>query len=173
MTTLSRRDALKTGLAALGAALGIGALRFQGSQTPLPDLDLNLKGINWRVFSPSRKRGELLQPGDRLTGVGDLVDTSGVKVGDFMSTFLSSESSGRAGLVAPTSLQLHTLLLGDGLIVGIGTGSADLDRPDSFAILGGTGKYTGATGSYQITQRPYELGGNGTAEISASLAIPT
>ena len=37
-------------------------------------------------------------------------------------------------------------------------------------MLGGTGTYAGATGSYLARQLPRELGGNGTAEFHLTLA---
>ncbi|MCA1844417.1 MAG: hypothetical protein LC792_14755, partial [Actinobacteria bacterium] len=51
-------------------------------------------------------------------------------------------------------------------IIGTGTATPDPDRPDAFAVIGGTGRYAGARGSYAVRQGYRELGGDGTAEVT-------
>ena len=63
-------------------------------------------------------------------------------------------------------LELHTFDLDDGTILGIGPAGIH-DKP--FAIVGGTGRYTGASGTYVAKQSPRELGGDGTAEFTLTL----
>lgn len=56
----------------------------------------------------------------------------------------------------------HTFKLRDGTIVGTGTAGR---LEGVFAILGGTGRYAGARGTYVARQRHHEFGGDGAAEF--------
>ena len=51
-------------------------------------------------------------------------------------------------------------------IFGVGAGALG---PATFAVIGGTGRYSGATGSYVARQSRRELGGDGTAEFTLTL----
>ena len=64
------------------------------------------------------------------------------------------------------AFEIHTLSLPGGTIVGVGVGGG---RERNYAIVGGTGKYTGARGSYLARQDTYGLGGDGKAEILLTL----
>ena len=44
-----------------------------------------------------------------------------------------------------------------------------VEKENVFAIVGGTGKYLGVTGSYVARQNPLETGGDGTAEFTLTL----
>ena len=57
-------------------------------------------------------------------------------------------------------------MLAEASIVAMGAGGG-VER--SFAIVGGTGKYTGARGSYTANQDTYGLGGSGTAALKLRL----
>jgi hypothetical protein len=63
-------------------------------------------------------------------------------------------------------LQLQTLDLLDGTIVGIGAGGV---HENPFAIVGGTGRYAGLRGTYVARQSPREHGGDGTAEFGGGV----
>jgi hypothetical protein len=52
----------------------------------------------------------------------------------------------------------------------MGMGTSVLGRA-IFAIVGGTGAYANAKGSYAAHQRLRELGGNGTAEFDLTLSL--
>ena len=64
------------------------------------------------------------------------------------------------------ALQLQTFDLLDGTIMGIGAAGA---HENPFAIVGGTGRYVGVSGTYVAKQSPRELGGDGTAEFTLTL----
>lgn len=80
-------------------------------------------------------------------------------------------SSGVVGVAAPTSIETHHFVFGDGTLVGTGTTSLD-DNVDNFVVLGGTGIYAGASGSYTALQSHLGLGGNGSALYRFAL-LPT
>jgi hypothetical protein len=71
-------------------------------------------------------------------------------------------SPGGVGVAAPTSIETHHFVFPDGTLVGTGTASLD-DSDDHFVVLGGTGAYAGASGSYAATERHLGLGGDGSA----------
>ena len=86
-------------------------------------------------------------------------------VGHFTAAHLTHDSPFAAGA---SSLEIHTFALKDGTIHGLG--SAARGAEGHFVILGGTGRYAGASGSYVARQSSRELGGNGTAEFHLTLA---
>jgi hypothetical protein len=158
----TRRSALGRIAVVAAGALGIGyaareATGGQSNGTARKQGDkLTIYGRDFRLYSPNRVPGERPPPGDRATPQGRLVDGRGRPLGSFSSSAL-------AGAAA---LELHTFELEDGHIFGVGAG-----RPGSatFAVIGGTGRYDGATGSYVADQLPRELGGDGTAEFTLTL----
>ncbi|MGH9278259.1 MAG: hypothetical protein ACRD12_09140, partial [Acidimicrobiales bacterium] len=116
------------------------------------------------------KPGQLPDRGHRLLGQGEHVDApDGVRVGEFYATAFGLDSAGRAGPDGQATLELHTFNLDGGSIIGTGTARAALDATDTFAIVGGTGRYVGARGSYTAVQQPHELGGDGTATFTLTL----
>lgn len=172
----TRRQALKRGLGLLGAAVGVGAAGKVITGATPPDApakparprveQIAMHGRQWHVTSTVLKPGELPDRGHRLLGRGELVDRpGGDKVGDFFASSYGIDSPGRAGPDGVATLELHTFNLAGGSIIGTGTARAALDAEDVFAIVGGTGRFVGARGSYVARQQPQEFGGDGTAEF--------
>jgi hypothetical protein len=164
-TGTTRRGAL--GRIALAAA-GVLGLGYAARQATADDSkataaakprgrELVLYGREMRLHSPGRTPGELPPPGDRPTPLGRLVDKRERPLGSFTSAGLA----GAAG-----ALELHTFELDEGSIFGVGAGALG---PATFAVIGGTGRYSGATGSYVARQSLRELGGDGTAEFTLTL----
>jgi hypothetical protein len=119
---------------------------------------LVLHGENWRLRSPNAVPGKLPERGDVRVPAGRLVDTRRREIGSFRAAALP----GSAGV-----LLLHTFDLDDGTILGIGGNAL---HEATYAIVGGTGRFAGATGSYTSRQSPYETGGDGTAEFILTLS---
>lgn len=61
---------------------------------------------------------------------------------------------------------LHSFDLGDGLLLGMGSGAL---AEGAYAVVGGTGRYAGAVGSYTAAQSPSDLGGDGSARFEFTL----
>ena len=179
----TRREALKRGLVLIGAAVGVGtagkaitAADRSGAPTQAHGGNarrveqLTLHGQQWHVSSTGLRPGELPDRGQRLLGQGELVDRpGGAKVGEFFASSFGIDSPGRAGPDGAATLELHTFNLAGGSIIGTGTARASLDAEDVFAIVGGTGRYVGARGSYVARQQPQEFGGDGTAEFTLTV----
>jgi hypothetical protein len=66
--------------------------------------------------------------------------------------------------------ELQTFNLAGGSIFGMGTPPARGEGVATFAILGGTGSFAGATGTYTQEQRPTDRGGDGTARFEFTFA---
>jgi hypothetical protein len=113
-------------------------------------------GRDMRMHSPNRAAGEMPPAGDRPTPQGRLVDGRERSLGLFSSAVLASAAA----------LELHTFEFEEGSIFGVGAGATDRA---TFAVIGGTGRYAGATGSYLARHSLRELGGDGTAEFTLNL----
>lgn len=161
----SRKSLLRRGLLAAAAAVGVGA--GAGAVTRSADAaeTLRLEGRGWTATTPGRRFGERVQAGDATTVHGELHDAAGRVVGTFLGTRLAAPGRPAAS-TADVTLELHTFTLEDGTILGMGSARAD---GAAFAVVGGSGRYAGARGSYVADQRPYGLGGNGTATFDLTL----
>jgi hypothetical protein len=174
--TTTRRTVLRKGFLALA---GVCGLRAAGSAVAVPPAEagagptatsLTLYGRRWRSYAQGKRAGELPARGDRLVASGDLhASPGGDKVGEFHAAVFSLAAPGEVGPAGAGSLELHTIVLPEGSIIGTGTASPDPERDDTFAVLGGTGRFAGARGSYVARQRYRELGGDGTAELTLHL----
>jgi len=165
-----RRSILKRG--ALGAA-SVAAIAVaagtQSSRAVLPQTRSNgstqirLLGRGWHVDTT---KATLPGKGDRYSVYGELVTSSGDKVGEFFSQSTAVDSPFQITGEGVGSFEIHTLSLPGGTIVGTGVGGG---RERTYAIVGGTGAYAGARGSYLARQDTYGLGGDGKAEFLLTL----
>jgi hypothetical protein len=168
--TSSRRGVLGRGLMLAAGALGLGAAQraeAAGSVAPATNAtELRLYGRNFHLHAPERRVGQVPEKGDRHSAYGELLARpKGKVVGHFTAAHLTHDSPFAAGA---SSLEIHTFALQDGTIHGLG--SVARGAEGHFVILGGTGRYAGAHGSYVARQSSRELGGNGTAEFHLTLA---
>ena len=169
-TVHSRRTVIRNSLFVLGGAIGLGggaagarALAHESNGTTARQLRLD--GNSWLLQTPDRKPGEQILPGDRGSVTGVLVDPhTGKARGRFFGTRMAFASD--AGSHANGSMELHTFSLDDGTILGMGS---VVDAANGFSIVGGTGRYAGASGTYRAEQRLRELGGDGTASFVIDL----
>src|SRR4051812_29124098 len=161
MDESSRRSVLKAGAAAIGGLFGAGVVSAAGGLTrdrkagtadnaPAKAQSnmhhaITLHGSRWHVASPNRASGEFPDAGEHMLIQGELLDQpieqGGKKVGDFYATYFAVAGAGQAAVDGAASLQTHTFTLPDGQIIGTGTATDGHDTVDSFAIVGGTGKY--------------------------------
>jgi len=166
-----RRKLLKRG--ALGAAsiaavaVAAGAATTTNAKETRPSTSgqttMRLLGRGWHVDA---KDGKLPSKGERYSVYGELTDGKGDKVGEFFSQNVGVDSPFQITGEGLGAFEIHTLSIPGGTIVGVGVGGG---RERSYAIVGGTGKYTGARGSYLARQDTYGLGGDGKAEILLTL----
>jgi hypothetical protein len=163
-TTSTRRNVLqKLGLLAAGV-VGAGTAGKVAAETaaaaPSPRLrkqTLVLQGRDWRLQRPGVRPGTLPGAADAAVPLGRFVDSKGRGLGTFRASALSALEG---------AFHLHTFELTDGTILGIGASKLD---EGSYAIVGGTGRYAGASGTYTARQFLREMGGNGTAQFTFDL----
>ena len=164
----SRRKILKRGLVLAAGAFGVTAAgkEAQAATRTVPS-QLRLHGRNWRVSVPDRQPGASLRLGDVGAVYGDLFEgPEGSPFGQFFGSRLAIQSAPGGHARADGSVEVHTFVLPHGTILGMGTA---VFGDAVFAIVGGTGRYHGVTGSYVAHQRLREQGGNGTAEFILTL----
>jgi hypothetical protein len=123
---------------------------------------LHLLGRNWHVTSADHQAGQISGSETRHGISGELIDLHGTTVGDIVGSSTSVHGDG-----SPL-LETHVLRLQGGTILGTGAVSPGIEEQSTFAVVGGTGRYAGAKGSYVVMQQPVELGGDGTAEITVT-----
>lgn len=173
----SRRTVLRSGVLALGALAGVLGLagvadrvRSGGALTAAAPggTTLTLHGSDWHVSGPGLRRGDLPRRGDQVSMSGDLSYAQGGEpVGSFFASVLHMDAAGGHGPYSSVQLETHTFQLPGGTLVGMGTTSAAGESV--YAIVGGTGRFLGVTGSYVGRQSPLEAGGDGTAEFTLTL----
>jgi hypothetical protein len=160
---------LKRALLVLGGAAGLVAGRevLQRSSASTSET-LTFEGRGWHIYSRELAKGRLPAGGERMVAYGDLHATAAdERAGGFFATYFSIPEAGSGGRFA--SIEHHTFNLADGSIMGTGTTQPGLDSQDEFAIVGGTGRYAGARGTYTVRQSHQEFGGDGTALITFKL----
>jgi hypothetical protein len=170
----TRRGILGMGalaVAGLAAAVGLGSLAERARSVPgaiVPGGPIQLHGSEWHLRSPDLRPGVLPERGDRVTISGVLSGSpGGAPIGTFFATSMHLDTVG-AARYATAEMQMHTLQLPEGNLVGMGTTVAG---EATYAVIGGTGRYLGATGSYTAAQQPFEVGGDGTAQITLNLKL--
>ena len=179
--TASRRKFLTWLGMAAGGLFGTGIVRWHknGSESATPDTGtgettLKLHGYHWHIYSQQHKRGEQPDRGDQLLTYGELRDrVDGPKRGEFYSSGLHMGFPFGGGPYAASSVEVHSFNLDEGTILGMGTSKPGRSDENIYAVLGGTGQYAGASGTYTARQHPAEQGGDGTAEFQFRLSQVT
>jgi len=187
----ARRRLLGGGAALVTATLGLGFLGKRiGQAEPQSGgaadstvtvtapsgapIELRLYGRNWHIQGEGpRARWARPERGQSQVVFGELLDGAGdsagvAKVGEFYATCTCVDAPFGAGPLAAAFVEHHTLNLSEGTLTGMGTSQGE---ESTFAIVGGTGRYVGARGSYVARQLPVELGGDGTAELVLSITL--
>ncbi len=164
--TTSRRSVLGRGLAFAAAAVGFSAAGAQAATPKKEGTELLLYGRGFHLRSQTKRPGQVPEAGDRHSAYGELLDRpNGKVVGQFTAAHLTHDSTFTAGA---SSLEIHTFTLKDGTLHGLGAVARGAEG--HFVILGGTGRFSGMTGSYVARQNARELGGNGSATFHITLA---
>jgi len=158
----SRRNVVARAGLAIAGLVGVGAASSAAAMPLAPSAGTStivLRGRNLRTTNA--RSGGVLSEGDRIGVRGDLVDDEkGELVGDFIAAGFAMGGSSHPA--QGERLELHTFNLRDGTIIGSGTAGP---LEGVFAILGGTGRYANARGTYIARQSHQDLGGDGSADF--------
>ena len=108
-----------------------------------------------RFTTPGLKPGKLPDFGSAMSPKGRLEGP----IGDHLGRFSSGILPGSDGHVA-----VQRFTFSDGSLIGMGSGHLD---GEEYAVVGGTGRFAGAIGSYKVTLQPGSSGRD--AEFAISL----
>jgi len=154
----TRRTALRRGLLFLGGLVGIGAAsRVAASSGAAADAagrdtpsagggTLVLRAQHLQVHVGGRRATRMPDSGEPAAAHGDLVDENGRRMGELHVAVMPVHGPGLAS-AATGAMEWHTFLLEDGTILGSGTAGTE---GGAFAIVGGTGRFAGARGTYTL-----------------------
>jgi hypothetical protein len=163
MKEQSRRELLKRGIGVAAAGIGISTGVAPNADARAPRM-LTLHGTGVRARVHGNSRGRLPRPDDHVTIHGQLINGL-----DADGTFGSSGVAIRLpDSDEITLLEQHLFVTQSGMLTGAGQRTGDTG---TFAITGGTGRFTGASGSYTARLSPSGLGGDGTARFDLAFAI--
>lgn len=171
-----RRGLLTKGVVLFGSALGLGLLGrdvASGGEARKSVVTMALHGGEWRLTYPDRRRGVPPAPGERSASFGQLFSNPDrtEKAGEFYASSFQFGAPFGQGQFAANAMELHHFNLADGTIVGMGTVGGFHDTQSVHAIIGGTGRYDGAAGSYVARQSPLDLGGDGSADFTFTMTL--
>ena len=150
----SRRSLLTKGAALVAGAVGASVLASSAALGALvhqrrgSTLTLYVRDIRFRT--PARRRRLASR---HTVATRRLVDASGQSVGSFSAGVLAGSGGGIA---------VQRFNLADGTIIGMGSGGLGGD----YAVVGGTGRYAGATGTYSTQVSAGERGRDAAFRIS-------
>lgn len=149
----ARRGLLKRGVVGIGAlaAFLAGGNAAKAARPAPGGGSISLFGRSWYSSSPHLGAGESPDEGDRVNVYGELTDADGTKVGEYYAAAFCISSPYRGPVIESGAMEMQTLALADGSIVGMGAGSG---AERTYAVVGGTGRYVGARGSYVARQDP-------------------
>jgi len=144
-----------TGVAAgtrSAAAAGVGSVQVAaGGPTRLT---LFVRDI--RFSAHAARAGAMPDRSSMASPHGQLQDTTGAHIGSLSAGTLP----GSDGHIA-----FHRFHLADGTLIGMGSGRLE---DEDYAVVGGTGRYAGAAGSYLTHLRPGEHGMDAEFAISVT-----
>jgi hypothetical protein len=153
---LLTRAGLVAGAAGVVGAAGVAATGITSSgPRAVPRV---IHGADWRVVRPGVAAGTLPSMDSVALPAGRLVDATGATVGAFQSSILPSSGLG---------MQLHRLELAGGTLNAVGPATLG---DATYAVIGGTGQFAGASGSYHLEQQPAPSGG--TARFTFDITTP-
>ena len=173
-TGTKRRALLQRGLALLaGGAAMAGGTRWVRAASPPPPAPLTTLMLYTRqrpFVGPPGAAGHQHAADGRLVASGDLFDVpDGKRIGTFHSNCFCLQSSFGPQAGAASNLAFHVLELNDGTLFGIGSGGGGAERP--LAIVGGTNRYAGRSGSYIERAVDGQGSGDDVRELIITFAV--
>ena len=152
MEVTKRRSFVQKLACLFGGAVGASAIQRASSAAPAAAHSVPSHGTI-KLHLDCRHRHRSGQQSGHLVCGGDILDKAdGATVGQFYANCFSSESTfGTVNPFAASNIEMHTIRLADGMIFGMGASNTKTERERAHAIIGGTGRFAGARGTYLIT----------------------
>ncbi len=157
----TRRAIISRGLWAAAGAVGLGVASTgvtlgttQARVAPAGPTRLSLVVRDVRFAAAGAKPGTLREAGAAVSPHGALHDAAGQQLGRFSGGTLP----GSDGQIA-----VQRFTFADGTIIGMGSGGLD---GEEYAVVGGTGRYAGAVGTYVAQIRPGAHGRDADFQIN-------
>lgn len=165
-----RRSFVRGALVFLGAALGLEAA---GSKPASKAPAVTEKPL--RLYIRSQIPGSHLTStrgvaNDRRSRKGKLLTRpGGEEMGEYFATSLGQPGAFGVQLADSPSVELQTFRLADGTLFGAGANERTTEGGSVHALLGGTGRYAGARGTFSLTTLSRECGVEDYIEIEINL----
>jgi len=160
-----RRALLQRGAAlTLGTfGLGAGSANARGPEPPEAG-SLRLFARRRQALAARRGKSEAVPPSGSYGDLMAAVD--GPAVGAFQAHGMDGRAA-TSGLSTAPRLELQTFTLEDGVLFGLGAASPEGER--ACAVLGGTGRFAGAQGTYLEREAQDPQASRGIVEFVFSL----
>src|SRR5690348_1152194 len=150
-TGTKRRTLLQRGMALLagGAAIAGGARWAMAASPPAsPPNSLTLFARKRPVVGMPSMFGPVPAADGRMVASGELLDApDGNAIGTFYTNSFGVQSPFGGQTVAASGLEFHVLQLKDGTLFSIGSGTDDAGGVRPLAVVGGTDRFAGKSGS--------------------------
>lgn len=114
-------------------------------------------------------RGAQRKRGDQTVLRGMLTTADGERFGEVFASALTMPGPVDADSPHTSRLEIQNFHLRDGTILGMGTAFAQVEVPNLYTIIGGSGKYAGARGGYTFHHNPSVAAPEGQAAITFDL----
>jgi Dirigent-like protein len=177
-----RRSLLRRGVVLLAGAVGlvtaeqrmggqvVAAPSRQEPAAPFQSTTLKLYGRRWRPQPQAHLLGRRSEGGDHIVGYGELLEApDGALVGRFCTNGFCPDFPLGHTLAASPTIEFQTLTLNGGTLFGMAAADPDAGSEKTYAILGGTGRFAGARGTYAARMTSAEPFGRGTVEFILTL----
>jgi hypothetical protein len=164
-TGTKRRTLLQRGLALLaGGAAITGGTRWAAAASP----PLSLTGS--RITLYTRRHPVSGSTDGRLVSSGDVLDRpGGERIGAFYANAFHAQAPFGAQKASASSLEFHVLELKEGTLFSISSG-APSSGARALAIIGGTDRFAGKSGTYIEKAIPGEYPGDDVRELTVTFA---
>jgi len=172
--TPPRRTLLQRGLAlvAAGAGLGFAGRRVEAALAPPPPAPVRagLTFYGRRRHSPAGAPSATPSAAQHVIRFGEILDgPEGRPVGRFYVNGFCQETPFGPHLGAASNLEFHSFHLPEGTLFGMGAAGAAAGGERTYVILGGTGRFAGAGGSYVEREAASVASGPGGVQFVVSL----
>ena len=109
--------------------------------------------------------------GDQSLLRGTLITAAGDRAGELFASAVTMPGPVDQDSARTPRMETQNIHLSDGTILAMGTVFARADIPNIYTVVGGTGRYAGATGTYRFDDNPLVARRDGRATIILDLTI--